>query len=63
VTRLTLIDAWVGMDNGESNIVWSLGWDLGHHEEFWNGSKNKIHKMEANIWVPKSFGIFWYRIE
>jgi hypothetical protein len=26
-----------------SNIVRSLGWDPGHHEEFRNGPENKIH--------------------
>jgi hypothetical protein len=26
-----------------SNIVWSLGWDPGNHEEFRNGPENKIH--------------------
>jgi hypothetical protein len=32
--------------------------DLGHHEDLWNGSENKIHIWESIFWVPEKFGIF-----
>src|SRR3954468_20550706 len=32
-----------GMMSKRPNVVRSLGWDLGYHEEIRNGPENKIH--------------------
>jgi hypothetical protein len=41
-----------------SNIVRSLGWDLGHHEEIQNGPENKIHIRKVIFRGSEKFGNF-----
>ena len=36
-----------GMLVGITNVVRSLGWDPGYHEEIRNGPENKIHIMKV----------------
>jgi hypothetical protein len=60
LTLLTLIDARVDTDNGEPDFVQSIRLYPGHHGEFWNVPKNKIHISEVYLRVPKKFRIFWY---
>ena len=40
------------------DIVRSLGWDPGHHEEIWNSPENKIHIREVIFRVSEKFGNF-----
>jgi hypothetical protein len=37
-----------------------LGLNLGHHEEFQNGSENKIHIRESSFRVLEKFRFFRY---
>ena len=40
------------------NIVRSLGWDPGHHEELRNGPEDIVSYMESGFRVLEKFGIF-----
>lgn len=40
------------------NVVRSLGWDPGHHEEVRNSPENKIHIREVIFRVSEKFEIF-----
>jgi hypothetical protein len=57
-----IIDARVEMDLGGWIFIPRLEWDIGHHEEFQNGQKNKIHIWEVYFTVMERFWNFQHRI-
>ena len=40
------------------NVVRSLGWDPGYHEEIRNGPENKIHIKKVLFWSSKMISVF-----
>jgi hypothetical protein len=53
----------VEMDNSEPKFVPILGLDPGHHEEFQNGSKNRIYLRYHGVYGLGKFLVVWCCIE
>ena len=51
-----------GMMSKRPNVVRSLVWDPGYHEEIRNGPENKIHIRKSNSGVREWFRCFYQNV-
>jgi hypothetical protein len=58
VTHITCISVRVKWIIGKRVFVWSIRWDLGHHERFSNGLENEIHIRKVLFRVSEKFQTF-----